>query len=181
MEIPVRTQFEEIRRVIPGVKRVGVLYNPAVTGPMIESARRTAASLGMELVSIQVDSESDVVTSTEALAEKVDVLWSVADSTVFSSQGLRRILLTTLRNRIPFVGLSPAFVRAGALLAFSVDYRDVGRQSGEQALQVFAGERPSDVPMTAPRSVSLSLNLNTAKRIQIRIPREIRKTAEVFF
>ncbi|HEY3176554.1 MAG TPA: ABC transporter substrate-binding protein [Candidatus Polarisedimenticolia bacterium] len=181
MEIPLRTQFIKLKEVLPSVKRVGVLYNPAVTGPIVETAAQTAASLGLELVAMQVASEKDVVSVTEQLGDRVDVLWSVADSTVFSPQGLRQILLATLRNRVPFVGLSPSFVKAGALLAFSVDYQDVGRQSGELALRVLAGEDPARIPITAPRNVSLSVNMNTAKQIQVQIQDDVKGKAELFF
>ncbi len=181
MEIPVRTQFVKIREVLPSARRMGVLYDPEVTGPLVESASRVASGMGLELVMLPVSSEKDLVDATGDLGSRIDVLWSVADSTVFSPQGFRQVLLATLRSRVPFVGLSPSFVKAGALLALSVDYQDVGRQSGEQALRVLAGEAPSEIPVTAPRSLSLSLNLNTAKQIQLTIQDEIRAQAEVFF
>lgn len=181
MEIPLAFQFTKLKEILPSVHRIGVLYNPAVTGPLVQDATRAASQEGLELVAIPVGSERELLDNTEALTEKVDVLWSVADSTVFSPQGLKQILLATLRNRIPFIGLSPSFVKAGALLAFSVDYQDVGRQSGEQALRILGGEEPSKVPMTSPRSISLSLNMNTARQIQVNIQDEIRQKAELFF
>jgi putative tryptophan/tyrosine transport system substrate-binding protein len=181
MEIPLKTQFAKVREVLPAVKRIGVLFNPTVTGPLVESASQTASTMGLELVAIPVTSEKDVIASTEAMAERMDALWSVADSTVFSPQGLKQILLATLRNRIPFVGLSPSFVKAGALLAFSVDYQDVGRQSGELALRIVAGEDPAKIPMTLPRNISLSVNMNTARQIQVTIEDEVRQKAEVYF
>jgi putative ABC transport system substrate-binding protein len=181
MEIPLAFQFTKLKEILPSVHRVGVLYNPAVTGPLVQDAAKAASQEGLELVAIPVDSERELLDNTAGLTEKVDVLWSVADSTVFSPQGLKQILLATLRNRIPFIGLSPSFVKAGALLAFSVDYQDVGRQSGEQALRILGGEEPSRVPMTSPRSISLSLNMNTARQIQVNIQDEIRRKAELFF
>jgi putative ABC transport system substrate-binding protein len=181
MEIPVRTQFMKLKEVLPDVKRVGVLYNPDVSGPMVEEAAEIARGLGLELVPLEVSSETDVLATTKTLVRSVDVLWSVADSTVFSHQGLKQILLETLRNRIPFVGLSPSFVKAGALLAFSTDYRDLGRQAGEQSLRILVGEDIALIPMTVPRHLLLSINMNTAKRIQVQIRDEIRLSAEVFF
>ncbi|HKY33979.1 MAG TPA: ABC transporter substrate-binding protein [Candidatus Polarisedimenticolia bacterium] len=181
MEIPLRVQFGKLKQVLPEVRKVGVLFNPAVTGPMVDNASETAASMGLELVALPVTSEKDLVEISDDLDERVDVLWSVADSTVFSPQGLKQVLLATLRNRIPFVGLSPSFVKAGALLAFSVDYQDVGRQSAEQALRVLAGEEPTRVPMSVPRSISLSLNMNTARQIEVHIEDSIRQKAELFF
>jgi hypothetical protein len=35
--------------------------------------------------------------------------------------------------------------------------------------------------MTSPRSISLSLNMNTARQIQVNIQDEIRRKAELFF
>jgi putative ABC transport system substrate-binding protein len=117
----------------------------------------------------------------EEVEGKVDVLWSVADSTVFTPQGLRHILLSTLRNRIPFVGLSPAFVKAGALLALSCDYQDVGSQSGEMAIRILEGESPDTIPTAVPRQVSLSVNMNTARQIKVAIADEVRDAAANLF
>ncbi len=181
MEIPLKTQFAKVREVLPEIRTVGVLFNPGVSGPIVETASRIAAEMGLEVVALPVESEKDLLRGTADLAARVDVLWSVADGTVFTPQGLKHILLATLRDRVPFVGLSPSFVKAGALLALSVDYMDVGRQSGELALRVLSGERPSRVPMTAPRNVSLSVNLNTAKQIQVHIQDEVRRKAELYF
>lgn len=181
MEIPVETQFLELKRVLPDLKRVGVLYDPDVTGELVANAGKVADKMGFELVPISVESDQEVVRQAEQLSEQVDVLWSVADSTVFSPHGLKQILLSTLRNRVPFVGLSPSFVKAGALLAFSVDYRDVGRQSGELAVRVLAGEDPSSLSLATPRSLSLSVNMNTARQIDVEIRDEVRKRAELFF
>ena len=181
MEIPLKTQFAKMREVLPEVRHIGVLYDPAVTGPLVEIAATTAKEMGLDLVAISVESEKDVVSNIDALGDKVDVLWSVADSTVFSPKGLERILLATLRSRIPFVGLSPAFVKAGALLALSVDYQDVGRQSGEQSLRILSGEDPSHVPIAVPRNISLSVNMNTAMQIQVQIQEKVRRQAELFF
>jgi putative ABC transport system substrate-binding protein len=181
MEIPIRKQFAKIQQVLPSARRMGVLYDPTVTGAVVDNASRVAADMGLELVMLPVGSEKDLLAVTNDLSSRMDVLWSVADSTVFSPSGLRQVLLATLRGRVPFVGLSPSFVKAGALLALSVDYQDVGRQSGEQALRILSGEEPSQIPVTTPRSLSLSLNLNTAKQIQVTIQDEIRAQAEVFF
>ena len=137
------------------------------SGGQLAKFNKRFAGMGLELVMLPVGSEKDLLAVTSDLSSRMDVLWSVADSTVFSPSGLRQVLLATLRGRVPFVGLSPSFVKAGALLALSVDYQDVGRQSGEQALRILAGEEPSQIPVTTPRSLSLSLNLNTATADQL--------------
>ena len=179
MDIPVRVQFEKIHQALPEARRFGVLYNPGHTGKLIDEARAVAEELHLELVPIAVETEAEVVDKIANLDGKIDLLWSVADPTVFTPQSVRYILLNTLRSRIPFIGLSPSYVRAGALLSLSCDYRDVGRQAGEQAVQVLQGSKPQHVPMTYPRTVSTYLNLNTEKTLNLKIADPVREAAEI--
>lgn len=181
MEIPVGLQFERLKEVIPDLRRVGVIFNPSLSEEAVERAREAAARSGLQLVEIPVESEAQVIQEMEGLKGKVDVLWSVADSTVFTPRSVDSILLRTLRDGIPFVGLSPSFVRAGALLSFSCDYSDVGAQSAEQALDILEGKSPDQIPVANPRTVSLYLNLNTARTIRLEVSQKIRSDSRVEF
>ena len=181
MDIPIGLQFQRMREIIPDLKRVGVFYNPQNSLGEIERAREAAQAGGLQLVEIPVSSEAEVLQQIEGLKGKVDVLWSVADSTVFTPRSVDSILLLTLRDGIPFVGLSPSFVKAGALLSFSCDYEDVGSQSAEQALEILSGRSPADVSVAFPRRVSLYLNMNTARAIHLEIPLAIQSQSHVEF
>jgi putative ABC transport system substrate-binding protein len=178
MDIPMELQFERIREIIPTIKRVGVIFNPLNSQSEIEQARRAAQQSDLSLVEIPVTSESEVLGQVEGLKGRVDVLWSVADSTVFTPRSVDSILLLTLRDGIPFVGLSPSFVKAGALLSFSCDYEDVGAQSAEQALGILSGKSPADIPVAFPRRISLFVNLNTAHAIHLEISQKLQSQVE---
>ena len=171
LDIPVRRQFETLKAVVPSIKKVGVLYNPQETGEVVSSAAQVAAEMGLELIAMPVSAAEKLQETLDHHKKKLDALWSVADSTVFSSdRSIEFLLRKTLGYRLPFMGLSPGFVKAGALLALSVDHKDVGTQCGEQAAQVLAGRPPASLPITAPRKVTLYLNLNVAKAIGVAIP-----------
>jgi len=178
MDIPINLQFQRLQEVIPELKRVGVIFNPQNSMGEIEGARRAAREIGLTLVEIPVTNESEVLQQVEGLKGKVDVLWSVADSTVFTPRSVDSILLLTLRDGIPFVGLSPSFVKAGALLSFSCDYQDVGSQSAEQALEILSGKSPAEVSVAYPRRISLFLNLNTARAIHLEISQKLQSQVE---
>ncbi len=181
MDVPISMQFARMKEVIPDLKRVGVIYNPRMTGEAIHEARAAAASGNLTLVEIPVSSEAQVMREVERLKGRVDALWSVADSTVFTPRSVDTILLLTLRDGIPFVGLSPSFVRAGALLSFSCDYEDVGAQSGEIAVEILKGRAPASLPVVYPRHVSLFLNLNTARAIHLEISQKVQEESQVQF
>jgi putative ABC transport system substrate-binding protein len=181
MDIPVALQFERLKEVIPDLKRVGVIFNPSLSQEAVHHARAAASKSELQLVEIPVENEAQVMREMERLKGKVDVLWSVADSTVFTPRSVDSILLRTLRDGIPFVGLSPSFVRAGALLSFSCDYEDVGAQSAEQALEILEGKAPDKIAVTNPRQVSLYLNLNTARTIRLEVSQKVRSDSRVEF
>ena len=181
LDIPAKLQFEALRAVVPSIKKVGVVYNPRDTGELVEAGAKVAPEVGLELIGIPVGS-ADKLQETLATLEKrkIDALWAVADSTVFSSErSIELFLRKTIEYRIPFMGLSPAFVKAGALLALSVDYRDVGVQCGDLAALVLAGQPPRSLPILAPRRVTLYLNLNVAKAVGVSIPPQAMEGAVV--
>lgn len=179
LDIPMQVQFEALRSVVPSAKRIAVIYNPQETESVVQQARKTAKEMGLDLVGIAVNSEEKVPEALRSVDKSIDALWSVADSTVFSSASMEGILLHTLRNKIPFMGLSPAFVKAGALLALDADYQEVGAQCGGLAAKILAGETPASLPITTPQKATLHVNLKTAETIGLKISPERLKSAVV--
>lgn len=182
LDIPVKVQFEALQSVAPKVKRIGVFYNPSETEKVVQPATKTAAGMGLELVGIPVGSADQLQELAGTLrSRQLDALWSVADSTVFASnRSVEFLLLRTVDARIPFMGLSPDFVKAGALLALSVDYKDIGLQCAEQAVQVLQGSAPASLPITVPRKVTPHINLNIARAIGLRVPASTLEKAVVY-
>lgn len=179
LDIPPQVQFEALRSIVPSARKVAVIYNPQETESVVQQAKKTAKELGLELVGIPITSQEKVPEALRALDKSVDALWSVADSTIFSSGSLKFILLHTLQNKIPFMGLSPAFVQAGALMALDADYQEVGAQCGGLAVKILTGDQPSSLPVTTPQKITLHVNLKTAEILGIKIPADRLKGAVV--
>lgn len=177
LDLPASTALRYVRRLLPGVRRVGVLYHPEETGFLVEEARRAAEELGLTLVAEEVDSPATAVSALNRILEQVDVVWSLADRHVFTPQTTPALILASVRRRIPFVGLSPAHVRAGAVMALSCDYADVGRQAAEIALRALGGADLSHIPVSSPRSVAVALNRRTAQHIGLEIPPDLESEA----
>ena len=177
LDIPVKEQLEKFRLLVSGLKNLGVLYT-SETERKVKTAEVVAKSLGINLVSVKVSSEKEIPQSLEWLKEQTQGLWSVPDGDIFSPSSTEQILLFTLRNGIPFMGLSSVYVRAGALFALDCDYADIGRQAGEVALLILHGNLSSEVPVTTPRKIYLFINQKTSERIGLQIPNNLLKIAE---
>jgi putative ABC transport system substrate-binding protein len=146
-----------------------VIYNPTENQHRIEAASRVALGLRLKLESQPVSDTRELPTALETLAKKIDVLWGVVDDLVLTPQTAKHILLFSFQNRIPFVGLSTAWVKAGAFYALDWDYTDLGMQCGEMALKVLQGTPIKALPPVGPRKVVYALNQKTARHMKIEI------------
>lgn len=181
LDIPIRMQFEVLQSILTRVQAIGIVYDPRENGGVIAEASKVAADMGLTLVAKPVTSERDVPETIRSLSGEIDALWMVADKTVFSPKSRDFIILFTLRNKIPFMGISAQFVQAGALVALYCDYIDIGRQSGDLALKILAGADPADLPITVPRRTGLAINLRVAERIGLNVSPQVMDGAEIVF
>ncbi len=177
LDIPVRTQLEKFKLIVPGLKKVGVIFTHD-SKPVVAQAKRICEEIGLELMPVAITSEKEIPEVIEKLEQKIDGLWAVADTVIFTPQSTQYLLLYTLRNGIPVMGPFPSFVKAGALFTLAWNDKDVGRQAGELALKVLAGEEPEQIPITTPRMIFLILNLRTADQIDLEIPPHIVSVAK---
>ncbi len=167
LEIPMNLQFEWLQRLMPPDTTVGVLYNPAQNRQKIQAAEGAAREMGLKLVTFQVDTPQTLPDVLETVAKRVDVLWGIPDSVVVSPETAKTLLVYSFRNRIPFIGLSSAWVKAGALFALDWDYQDVGSQCGEMAVRILKGARAGSIPPESARRITYSVNLKTAREMRV--------------
>ena len=181
LEVPIERQLATIRAVLPNVKQIGTLYDPSKTAPLIEEAKRVLKSNGIHLMPNQVTSERDVPSALRALLPSVKALWLVPDSTVVTDESLRFILNTALEERVPVIGFSREFARSGAFLCLSVNYGDIGRQAGNLARKIVDGQLALPMRPLHPDRIEMTLNLKTAKFLEIEIPKDLENKADELY
>ncbi|MFQ5878512.1 MAG: ABC transporter substrate-binding protein [Acidobacteriota bacterium] len=180
MGIPFEKQFRALRAVAPRTRTVGVLYERS-NHALIRMASRAAGRAGLTLNPVEIRSLEEIPGALDALLDEVNALWALPDATVFSSDTAPYIILRTLRQRVPFMGFSQSFVKAGSLLSLYCDLEDVGEQAGHMALDVLHGRRPARGGIEPPRKTLLALNLRVAEVIGLPIPPEIRRSADATY
>jgi len=181
LEFPTRTQFAYLCRILPKARRVAVLYNPRENQKRVDEAASVAKRLDLELVAYEVAGPKDIPRVLKQAFSVCDVLWGLADTVVLRPETAREILLGSMRNRVPLVGVSSAWVKAGALYSLQWDYADLGRQCGQMASKVLRGEQPNVILPASPRKVGYCLNLKTARQMKLELPEEIVQGAQEVF
>ncbi len=107
------------------------------------------------------------------LVDRIDVLMATDELRIHSAGNAQPILLFSWRNRIPVIGVSEAWSRAGALMSFDWDYADIGRRCGELALRLPEGRGFERPVVESPRRLVHSLNLEAARHFLIHIPADV--------
>ena len=175
LDLAPAVQFRVIRQAFPGARRVGVLYDPDHNRKLIEEATREAAAAGFTLQTLPVDTMREIPFAFEKLEKNIDLLWALYDQTVYNPEAAKYILMQSLQKKVPVIGFSPHFAKAGAILALYGDYRDMGRQASLQALAVLNGEE--NVPRLArPGTVKIAINEKVARFLGITFPVPFMKT-----
>lgn len=181
LEFPLDIQLQWLRRMVPGAGTVGVLFNPKENQTKVNNALRIAKGAGLSLVTQAVDTPRALPDALENLARTVDALWGISDSVVMTPQTAEPILMSTLRNQIPLVGLSTSWVKAGALYALDRDYVDIGIQCGEVAGKILAGANGGSLAPMHPRKVTYAVNLKTARAMNLELPQDLIQGATQVF
>ncbi len=180
LEYPPAKQFEAIRKLLPKVRKLGVIYS-AENRERVEQARAAANLLGLELVGKLVNDIRDLPNSLGTVLDQVDVLWGLSDQLVLIEETTRAVLLASFRSNVPLIGMSPSWTKAGALLAWDWDYSDLGRQCAILAEKVLSGIPPSRLSPEPPRKLVYSLNLKTVQHMKLVLPDSVSSNAIAVF
>ena len=172
MNVPVEQTLTFFKQLSPKIRRVGTVFNSAVTGYLIEEARGIAKELGLELVAKQIRSSKEAVAALKSLQkEGIDALWVVPDKTILDPKVVQQMLLLSYRKKIPLLGLSERHAKMGTLLAVSfASGKDIGRQAAGLAYRVLQETPATEIPYTTVRRVNLFVNMTAAKKLDIEIP-----------
>ena len=158
MHIPARLQFAAIRRHLPGVRRLGVVYDPSRVDALITEARRAAPAQGIELIATAVDDDRKVPAALTTMRGKIDALWLLPDMTVVQPATLKDLALFSLESRLPIIAFADKYLLTGAAMAITFDFRAMARQAGEIVSRILAGTAAAAIAPQHPDAVSVHLN-----------------------
>jgi putative ABC transport system substrate-binding protein len=171
LDQPLGRKLALIRMALPYANRVGVLWGPE---SQIQAAalRALAPSAGLQLVESVVAPEEPLFPALKRVLDEADVLLAFADPVVFNGNTVQNILLASLRARVPLVAFSPAYVRAGAVLALYVTPTQIGQQVASLARGVLLQGKPLPAMPTYAQNFTVSVNEHVAHSLGLSMTAE---------
>jgi putative tryptophan/tyrosine transport system substrate-binding protein len=90
----------------------------------------------------------------------------------------RTMYTTTLKSRLPAVGLTSTFACDGLLIAYGPLQLDMYRSAATLVAKILDGARPADLPIERPVRFEFVINLKTAKALGLTIPQSVLARAD---
>ncbi|QXE85489.1 ABC transporter substrate-binding protein [Geomonas nitrogeniifigens] len=153
-----------------GAKRIGVLYDPKVSGLYLKRAAAEADDHNVSLTTEPVRHSRDLQGKLEKLKGEVDLLWLLPDSTVVTTVNMEALLLFSMTQGIPAVTFTGQYLKNGAAASLDIDPYDIGVQTGELALSLLRSGPDQKVPVLDPRRVRLQVNDSVLRKLRLRTP-----------
>lgn len=166
-------RLELLREVVPGLRRVAVLWNPADPEKAEEWTATEAAArvLGVELQSLSVRVRADLEAAFEAAVKgRSDAMVVLADALLVSQA--RTVGALARAQRLAAVFPTSYFVEPaqGGLIAYGPNLVDLSRRAAAFVDRILKGARPADLPVEQPTRLELIVNLGTAKALGLTLP-----------
>lgn len=174
LDQPNDRQLDFIQAALPSARNIGMLYSSGMD-QTIAPWRKSIAARGMSLNAFSVSSSSDLYPELDTVLDDIDLLLVIPDSQIYNGSSIRNILLTSYRHNVPLIGISPAYVQAGALCAIFSTPEELARQT-VGIITSFEISRLLPTPMF-PSSFSIETNQQVARSLGLRLesPEQIRK------
>ena len=163
LDQPLSRQLDLIELALPDVRRVGSLWGPESQG-QASALKELAQSRGLDLVGARVTGNETLFPGLNQVLENSDLLLALADPQIYNSGSIQNILLASFRAKVPMMAFSPAYVRAGALLALHVSPSQIGMQAAAIARGVLQGKSLSAAP-TYSQDFQVSVNKHVARSL----------------
>ena len=148
-------QMDLVKQVVPGAKRVGMVYNPGEANSVVvvKELKQLLPKMGMTLVEASAPRSVDVSSAARSLVGKVDVIYTNTDNNVVSAY--------------------ESLVKVG----LGINYRDLGEQAGRMVVRLLKGEKPGDIKPEVSTKMELFVNPGAAEKQGVKLSDALVKSA----
>lgn len=170
---PIDKHMALIRRIVPGVKKIGVIYNGGEANSIaqVEVVKGEATKAGLDVVEATAAQSSAVIDAARSLVGKVDAIYVPTDSTVVSA--IEAVVRIGQDADLPVIAADTSSVERGAIAALGFDYFDIGHAAGEEAVAILKGADPATLPVRFVDKLDLYVNPASAEKMGVTLPDDL--------
>ena len=167
---------ELLRAIVPGLKRVVVLWDPAPGVAHLKALQSAAQSFGLELQVHEVRSPQDLDKAFAAFRGRPQALIILPSPMTWTHSA--HLAALAFKHRLPATSMARTFAEAGGAVTYGPDVAESMRRNAIQVVKVLEGARPGDLPIERPNKFSFVFNMKTIKALGLQIPDSLLPGAE---
>ena len=173
-------RLEFLRAVVPAIKRVAVLLNPAE--PTIAAANRrdveaAADAMGLQTRVFNASTIAEIDAAFAALAGDRPNALFISSGPFFASRSVQLAHLAT-RHAIPAIGAGRRYPEVGGLMSYAASLTEAHRHAGIYVGRILKGARPADLPVVQSSKFELVINASTARMLGLTVPPSLMAIAD---
>ncbi len=172
--LPLDQQVKMIRAFLPDAKKIGILYTTSEPNSVsqLEKIKPLAEAEGFEIVEVGITNSSEVPAGAATLVSKgVDCINNFTDNNVVDN--LSMVLQAANKANIPVFGSEVEQVKNGCLASQSIDYVELGKETGKMAAQILKGEaKASEMPVFLVKECKPVYNKEVCASLGLALPEE---------
>jgi putative ABC transport system substrate-binding protein len=175
---PIEDQLDLLKELVPDARTVGIVYASGEVNSQVQVdlAREAAGSRDLEIKTQTVTTANDIQQAVEALGD-VDAIYVPTDNMVVA--GIASLIQVAEQKQIPVIAAEGGTVEGGAVATLGINYKELGRQTGEMALRVLRdGADTATMPVEKATEFTYVINEDAAERLGVTIPQRILDEAE---
>src|SRR5215510_5400849 len=168
-------RLELLTEVVPGMERVGILWDSSSEGSKIsfQEYQAAARALKIQLKSLEVRGPDPDLDGAFQSAVKGRTSTLVAVGGGLLNRHRKQIANYAIKHRLPSMYDSNLWIEPGGLISYSSDDIENYRRAALLVDKILKGTKPADIPVEQPTKFELIINLKTAQQIGVTIPPEL--------
>jgi putative ABC transport system substrate-binding protein len=179
--LPLEEQVKMIRAFLPDATKIGILYTTSEPNSVsqLDEIKKIAPLYDFEIIEVGVTNASEVATGAQALVAKgVDCINNFTDNNVVNN--LSVLLNAANSKNIPVFGSEEEQVKNGCAASQSIDYIELGKETGKMAAMILKGEaKASDLRVYQVTKCTPVYNRDVLEKLGLELPAEYKEATEV--
>ena len=175
-----KRRLELLKETVPGISRVGVLWdadneNAAIAFKEYEAAAR-ALKIALQSLALQGPHPDFEAAFQAAVKGRASALITIRDALI--NRYRKQIADRAIKNRQPSIYEGSEYVEDGGLMSYAISDAENYRRAATYVDKILKGTKPADLPVEQPAKFELVINLKTAKQIGLTIPANVLARAD---
>ena len=177
---PIKEQVALMKQMVPDMKTVGIIYSSSEENSRIQAEQYTkeCEASGIKVEEMTISNVNEIQqAATSLIGKKIDAIYVPTDNLMASA--LTTLTGITNEKKIPVFGGEVAHLNSGALATVSIDYYELGKQTGAMAAKILKGEAtPDAMPIEMPEVTTTAINKATVEALGIEVPEDLTEFVE---